>query len=102
MSSSTAAKITQMMVAAENSYKDEGKIRGVQLAAKTGTAEHGSDPKHTPPHGWYVAFGPADNPQVAVAVLVENGGNEGLEATGGSLAEPIGRAVIASALQGAQ
>jgi peptidoglycan glycosyltransferase len=102
MSGTTAAKISQMMVAAENSYKDQGKINGVQIAAKTGTAEHGSDPKNTPPHGWYVAFAPAEDPQVAVAVLVENGGDRGLEATGGSLAAPIGRAVIGSALQGAQ
>jgi peptidoglycan glycosyltransferase len=100
MSGTTASKVRDMMVAAENSYRNEGKIKGVSIAAKTGTAEHGADPKNTPPHGWYVAFAPADNPQVAVAVLVENGGNEGLEATGGSLAAPIGRAVIGAALQG--
>lgn len=102
MSRSTADQIRDMMVAAENSYRNEGKITGVSIAAKTGTAEHGADPKNTPPHGWYVAFAPAENPQVAIAVLVENGGNEGLEATGGSLAAPIGRAVIAAALQGAR
>jgi peptidoglycan glycosyltransferase len=102
MSPSTAAQIRGMMVAAENSYRNDGKISGVSIAAKTGTAEHGVDPKNTPPHGWYVAFAPAENPQVAIAVLVENGGNEGLEATGGSLAAPIGRAVIAAALQGAR
>ncbi|HEU0086320.1 MAG TPA: penicillin-binding protein 2 [Pseudonocardiaceae bacterium] len=100
MSQSTAAKIRDMMVAAENSYRDEGKIDGVRIAAKTGTAEHGANPKSTPPHGWYVAFAPAEAPQVAVAVLVEDGGDQSLEATGGSLAAPIGRAVIAAALQG--
>ncbi len=46
-----------------------------------------------------MAFAPADNPQVAVAVLVENGGNLGLSATGGKVAAPIGRAVIVAALQ---
>ena len=56
----------------------------------------------TPPHNWYVAFAPAENPQVAVAVLVENGGDRSLEATGGSRAAPIGRAVIAEALRSAQ
>jgi peptidoglycan glycosyltransferase len=35
---------------------------------------------------------------VAVAVLVENGGDRALEATGGSIAAPIGRAVIGAAL----
>jgi penicillin-binding protein A len=102
MSRFTADQIRDMMVAAENSYRNDGKINGVSIAAKTGTAEHGADPKNTPPHGWYVAFAPAENPQVAIAVLVENGGNRNLEATGGSLAGPIGRAVIAAALQGAR
>ena len=41
------------------------KITGVQIAAKTGTAEHGTDPKNTPPDVWYVAFAPAVNPQIA-------------------------------------
>ncbi|HEX2301305.1 MAG TPA: penicillin-binding transpeptidase domain-containing protein, partial [Pseudonocardiaceae bacterium] len=68
----------------------------------TGTAEHGDDPKNTPPHAWYVAFAPAENPQVAIAVLVEDGGDRSLEATGGSRAAPIGRAVIGAALQGGQ
>ena len=39
---------------------------------------------------------------LAVAVVVEDGGDRNLEATGGSLAAPIGRAVIAAALQGAR
>ncbi|MDQ3761463.1 MAG: penicillin-binding protein 2 [Actinomycetota bacterium] len=102
MSRFTAARIRDMMVAAENSYRNDGKISGVSIAAKTGTAEHGADPKNTPPHGWYVAFAPADDPQVAIAVVVEDGGDRDLEATGGSLAAPIGRAVIAAALQGAR
>ena len=40
------------------------------------------------------------NPQIAVSVIVERGGNRGEEATGGSVAAPIGRAVIAAALGG--
>lgn len=100
MSPFTASQIRDMMVDAENSYRNNGKLKGVSVAAKTGTAEHGTDPKNTPPHAWYVAFAPADNPQVAIAVLVENGGDRNLEATGGSVAAPIGRAVIAAALQG--
>ncbi|HEY6424985.1 MAG TPA: penicillin-binding protein 2 [Pseudonocardiaceae bacterium] len=99
MSRNTADLIRNMMVAAENSYRNDGKINGVTIAAKTGTAEHGANPKNTPPHGWYVAFAPADNPQVAIAVVVEDGGDRNLEATGGSLAAPIGRAVIGAALR---
>ena len=102
MSSRTAGQLRDMMVAAESSYSNEGKIRGVRIAAKTGTAEHGADPKNTPPHAWYVAFAPADDPQVAIAVVVEDGGDQSLEATGGSRAAPIGRAVIATALRGSQ
>ncbi|MDQ5855596.1 MAG: penicillin-binding transpeptidase domain-containing protein, partial [Actinomycetota bacterium] len=97
---SVAQTLTELMVNNENSYSGSGKITGVQIAAKTGTAEHGSDPKTTPPHVWYVAFAPADDPQVAIAVVVEDGGDRDLEATGGSRAAPIGRAVIGAALQG--
>ena len=50
------------MIGAENRTQGGGKITGVQIAAKTGTAEHGTDPKATPPHDWYVAFAPADEP----------------------------------------
>lgn len=96
--SAVAQTMTQMMIGSENRTLGGGKITGVQIASKTGTAEHGTNPKQTPPHAWYVAFAPAQNPQVAVAVLVENGGNQELEATGGSVAAPIGRAVIASVL----
>jgi penicillin-binding protein A len=95
-----ASTITSMMVAAEERTQGGGKPPGIQIASKTGTAEHGATPKETPPHNWYVAFAPANDPQVAVAVLVEDGGDRGLEATGGSVAAPIGRAVIASLLGG--
>ncbi len=94
-----ARTLTEMMVNNENSYSGSGKITGVQIAAKTGTAEHGSDPKSTPPHVWYVAFAPAEDPEVAIAVLVESGGDRSnLAATGGAVAAPIGRAVIRAAL----
>jgi peptidoglycan glycosyltransferase len=95
-----AQTITQLMIGSENRTQGGGKIAGVTIASKTGTAEHGNNPKQTPPHAWYVAFAPAENPQVAVAVLVENGGDRALEATGGSVAAPVGRAVIAAALGG--
>lgn len=99
ISGDIAQRITTLMVNNENSYAGSGKITGVQIAAKTGTAEHGDDPKNIAPHVWYVAFAPAQQPQVAVAVLVEDGGDpNNLAATGGYVAAPIGRAVIAAAL----
>ncbi len=99
VSPQVATKLRDLMVAAEQNTQQKGAIPGVQIASKTGTAEHGTDPRNTPPHAWYIAFAPAQAPKVAVAVLVENGGDR-LSATGGAVAAPIGRAVIAAALQG--
>jgi penicillin-binding protein A len=98
VSQQVADTLTDLMVGAEQVTQQKGAIAGVQIASKTGTAEHGSDPRNTPPHAWYIAFAPAQAPKVAVAVLVENGGNR-LAATGGALAAPIGRATIAAALR---
>ncbi|MEV6229330.1 penicillin-binding protein 2 [Saccharopolyspora shandongensis] len=98
VSPQVAAMLRDMMIQSEKNTKGEGKISGVEIASKTGTAQHG-DAKDQP-HGWYVAFAPAENPTIAVAVIVENGGDEGTEATGGSIAAPIGRAVIRAGLQG--
>jgi peptidoglycan glycosyltransferase len=100
VSQQVAAKLTDLMIGAEQLTQQKGAIPGVQIASKTGTAEHGTDPRNTPPHAWYIAFAPAQSPKVAVAVLIENGGDR-LAATGGALAAPIGRATIAAVLQGA-
>jgi peptidoglycan glycosyltransferase len=98
ISQEVADTLTDLMVAAEQVTQQKGAIAGVQIASKTGTAEHGTDPRNTPPHAWYIAFAPAQSPKVAVAVLVEDGGNR-LSATGGAVAAPIGRATIAAALR---
>jgi peptidoglycan glycosyltransferase len=99
VSAQVATKLTELMIDAERMTQQQGAIPGVQIASKTGTAEHGPDPRNTPPHAWYIAFAPASAPKVAVAVLVEDGGDR-LTATGGTVAAPIGRAVIEAALQG--
>lgn len=99
VSPQVAAKLTELMIDAEKMTQQQGAIPGVQIASKTGTAEHGPDPRQTPPHAWYIAFAPASAPKVAVAVVVEDGGDR-LAATGGAVAAPIGRAVIEAALQG--
>lgn len=107
-----ANTLTELMIASEQRTAQTGALPGVQIASKTGTAEHGTDPRNTPPHAWYIAFAPAQGtttdpqataitPKVAIAVLVEDGGDRALAATGGSVAAPIGRQVIAAALQGA-
>jgi penicillin-binding protein A len=85
------------------SEKNSGKLNkdpGIQIASKTGTAEHGNDPKHTQPYGWYVAFAPADHPQIAVAVVVTSGGNRDAATVGALVAAPVARAMINADLGG--
>lgn len=73
-------------------------LPGVEVAGKTGTAELrptadatvAPDPKNT--DAWFVAFAPASDPQVAVAVMLVGAG------AGGTSAAPIARQVLAAAL----
>lgn len=96
VSSATASALTQMMVGVvESGTGRSARIDGVQVAGKTGTAQ---TLQGQPPHAWFTAFAPADAPRVAVAVIVENGGSLGNEATGGAVAAPIARAVIEAVL----
>lgn len=87
-----AAQLTQMMVSVVNSGTGTAaRIPGVQVAGKTGTAD---TVPGTPPHAWFVGFAPADDPKIAVAVLIENGGVAGNETTGGLAAAPVAADVI--------
>ncbi|QAY64010.1 penicillin-binding protein 2 [Xylanimonas allomyrinae] len=96
VSPATADALTQMMVdTVETGTGTSARIPGVQVAGKTGTAQTAPG---VAPHAWFTAFAPADNPKIAVAVIVENGGNLSSEATGGRLAAPMARAVIEAAL----
>jgi peptidoglycan glycosyltransferase len=91
-----AAILTQMMVAVVASGTGTAaQIPGIAVAGKTGTAQHGDGAL---PHAWFVSFAPAEGPQVAVAVIVLDGGSLGSEATGGQVAAPIARAVMEAAL----
>ena len=92
----TAEALTRMMVGVvEDGSGTAAQIDGVQVAGKTGTAQTGND---TDPHAWFTSFAPADDPRVAVAVVVENGGAAGSEASGGRVAAPIARAVMQAVL----
>jgi peptidoglycan glycosyltransferase len=96
VSTSTASALRDMMVGVvANGTGRAAQISGVQVAGKTGTAQTTAD---AAPHAWFTAFAPADAPRIAVAVIVENGGSMGNEATGGAVAAPIARAVIQAAL----
>lgn len=67
-------------------------IPNVAVAGKTGTAETGK-PEELP-HAWFIGFAPADNPKVAVAVIIEHAG------FGGSVAAPIAGQIMRAALGG--
>ncbi|MDQ1743533.1 MAG: penicillin-binding protein, partial [Pseudonocardiales bacterium] len=94
-----ANQLTAMMVDVVN--KGTGKaaqLPGIQVAGKTGTADNGpqkSDGSYVnQPHAWFSGFAPADNPKIAVAVVLENGGVRGSETTGGLAAAPVAQAVM--------
>ncbi len=55
------------------------RIKGIEVAGKTGTSQN----PHGPDHAWFVGFAPFDNPRIAIAVMVENAG------FGGTKAAPI-------------
>lgn len=97
ISPQTAGILNTMMVSVvENGSGARAQIPGVQVAGKTGTAQH--DPKK-PPHAWFISYAPADDPKVAVAVIVEDGGVTGSEVGGGRIAAPIAKAVMQAVLK---
>lgn len=92
MSADVARAVTAMMVAAvDNGTGGAAQIPGIKVAGKTGTAQtvEGQNP-----HAWFICFAPADDPQLVVAVIVENGGTFGSEATGGAVAAPLARQIL--------
>jgi len=98
VSPQTAAELTAMMVSVvEGGTGSAAAIPGVRVAGKTGTAQAAEGQA---PHAWFVSFAPADSPQIAVAVVVLDGGDLGSEATGGAVAAPIAKQVIEAALGG--
>ncbi len=88
----TAAQLKDLMVqVVENGTGTAAQLPGIAVAGKTGTAQ---TVEGAAPHAWFVAFAPADAPKYAIAVLVENGGSRGGDATGGQLAAPIAKQVL--------
>ncbi len=89
-SAATANTVRQAMVDVVNNGSGfEAQIPGIQVAAKTGTAETGDG---RPPHAWFICFAPADHPRVAVVVLVEHGGE------GAYVAAPLAKRILQAAL----
>jgi peptidoglycan glycosyltransferase len=98
VSSDVAGQLTDMMLAAETHAGTANKNPAIQIASKTGTAEHGTNPKDIQPYGWYVAFVP--NKDIAVAVVVTAGGTLDAATVGAKVAGPVGRAMINAAVGG--
>jgi peptidoglycan glycosyltransferase len=89
ISAATAATLRALMVqVVKSGTGTAAALSGVQVAGKTGTAEVADAESHA----WFACFAPAENPSVVVAVIVENAG------TGGSVAAPVARKVLAAAL----
>jgi peptidoglycan glycosyltransferase len=95
MTPATAQVLNQMMQAVvQRGTGTNAQIAGVAVAGKTGTAQN----PQPNPHAWFIGFAPADQPRFAVAVIIENGGSFGQEATGGVVAAPVGRQVLEASL----
>ncbi len=91
ISATVAGYEKQMMIAVVQDSGGTGfqfnqsTLNGLQIAGKTGTAENGVSSR---PDAVFTAFAPADNPKIAVGVMIEGGGY------GAAAAEPIAVAVI--------
>jgi peptidoglycan glycosyltransferase len=97
VSSSVARDLTQMMIeVVDQGTGTTAQIPGMKVAGKTGTAQ--SSPER-PPYAWFVSFAPADDPQVAVAVLVEDAGVERDAISGSGLAAPIAKRVMEAVIR---
>jgi peptidoglycan glycosyltransferase len=97
VSPQVASELTQMMEAVvANGTGRNGQIAGVRVAGKTGTAQSAPD---RPPYAWFTAFAPADNPQVAVAVVIEDSDTVRDDISGGKLAAPVAKAIMEAVIQ---
>ncbi len=93
VSAGTAGELTELMVSTvEDGTAAPAAIPGIQVAGKTGTAQSGVD--EVAPYAWFVSFAPADDPQVAVAVMIEEADIPRGEIAGGAIGGPIAKAVM--------
>lgn len=85
--SSTAARLGDFMLACvESGTGANARVRGIEVAGKTGTAQNEREGKD---HAWFVGFAPKDDPQIAVAVFQEYSGS-----SGGAACAPIASRII--------
>ncbi len=96
LSASTAEALKAMMVdVVKTGTGKNAALKGVSVAGKTGTAQNettgGEKEKE---HAWFIGFAPAENPEVAVAVIAEFSGS-----SGGDLCAPIARKLMSAWLE---
>jgi len=96
VSPEVAQTMTQLMIGnVKNGAASGARIDGVDVAGKTGTAEHDPGDPYTL---WFTGFAPAEDPKVVVTVMVENGGGLGQNGTSNGIAAPIAKKVIEAVL----
>jgi penicillin-binding protein 2 len=85
-----------MMSVVNEGSGQRAKLEGIQVAGKTGSAqvvtharlEANKKLREYQPHGWFICFAPADNPRVAMVVMVEHG------VAGGTSAAPVAGQIL--------
>lgn len=105
ISAETASQLTAMMVAGVNESDGaayNARIDGTTVAGKTGTAQNGTDTtgKDLPYTLWFTGFAAQENPTIAVAVVIANGGGEAhnFEGTSYEIPTKIGKQVMEAVL----
>ena len=98
VSSTTASEVTKLMVATvADGTASPAQIPGIDVAGKTGTAQSGIDA--VPPYAWFISFAPADDPKVAVAVMIQKADIPRGEIAGGVYGGPIAKAVMEAVIK---
>lgn len=95
---STAREVTKLMVSTvDDGTASPAAIPGIKVAGKTGTAQSGQP--NVPPYAWFSSFAPADNPKVAVAVMIQSADIPRDDIGGGIWGGPIAKAVMEAVLK---
>ena len=98
VSATAASETNKLMVSTvKDGTASPAAIPGISVAGKTGTAQTGQE--DTSPYAWFISFAPADNPTVAVAVMIQNADIPRDEVAGGLLGGPIAKAVMEAVIK---
>jgi peptidoglycan glycosyltransferase len=97
VSGDVAAELTRMMqLVVSDGSGGRAAIDGISVAGKTGTAQGAEG---AAPDVWFIGFAPAEDPKIAVAVVVEDGGPLGRAGSGGAVSAPIAADVMRALLR---